>query len=303
MTSREIPLVFSCGSEPLIGVLHIPNRPARLGVIVIVGGPQYRVGSHRQFLLLARELASGGFACLRFDYRGMGDSASNLCTFEDVDADIHAAIDALLEACPELEGVVLWGLCDGASAALMYAPLDARVKGIVALNPWVRTDASLATARLNHHYKRQILSAHFWRRLLSGEVRLARSLLGLADAIRKAARQKGRAANRAPQSFLERMNAGCQRMQGKVLFVLSGNDLTAREFADFCHARPEWRRALEPGLNFVEIEGADHTFSTRKWKRSVEGATLNWVRNLVASSEMFVGVETLAQPGIVEPQR
>jgi alpha/beta superfamily hydrolase len=43
-------------------------------VLVIVGGPQYRAGSHRQFTLLARSLAEQGFAVLRFDYRGMGDS-------------------------------------------------------------------------------------------------------------------------------------------------------------------------------------------------------------------------------------
>jgi exosortase A-associated hydrolase 1 len=290
MTVSEIPVVFSCGTERVVGVLHGPDHPAKLGVLLIVGGPQYRVGSHRQFLLLARALAAQGFACLRFDYRGMGDSADAVRTFEAVDSDIRAAIDKLFAAWPVLQGVVLWGLCDGASAALMYAPRDERVKGIVALNPWVRTEASLAAVRLNHYYKDQVFSMHFWRRLLTGEVQLRRSLAGFAEAVRTRVRgQRGSAlAGTAPQSFIDRMGIGWQRMRGKVLFVLSGNDLTAREFADFCRGRPQWRTALEPGPNFVEIDGADHTFSTREWRYGVERATLDWLRRQAALSQSSV---------------
>ena len=55
--SREIPLAFPCQQDSLIGILHRPERPRRTGVVIVVGGPQYRVGSHRQFTLLARYLA------------------------------------------------------------------------------------------------------------------------------------------------------------------------------------------------------------------------------------------------------
>ncbi|MEO6566032.1 MAG: alpha/beta fold hydrolase, partial [Casimicrobiaceae bacterium] len=81
--------------------------------MIVVGGPQYRVGSHRQFALLARALARVGIPALRFDYRGMGDSEGDRRSFDEIDADIAAAIDTLCREA-HLARVVLWGLCDGA---------------------------------------------------------------------------------------------------------------------------------------------------------------------------------------------
>jgi len=49
-------LTFDCDGDACIGVLATGRAPgaARTGVVIVVGGPQYRVGSHRQFTLLAR---------------------------------------------------------------------------------------------------------------------------------------------------------------------------------------------------------------------------------------------------------
>ena len=108
--SEEI-LSFPCAGEILPAVLARPAGPCRGGVLLIVGGPQYRVGSHRQFLLLSRRLAAEGYAVLRFDYRGMGDASGDLHNFEQVNPDIRAALDAFAQACPSL-GVgsfQLWG--------------------------------------------------------------------------------------------------------------------------------------------------------------------------------------------------
>lgn len=282
----ERPLVFACAGSELVAVANVPDQPQRLGVVIVVGGPQYRAGSHRQFVSLARALEAGGFACLRFDYRGMGDSTAPPRGFDAVDEDIRAAIDVLMGAVPELEGIVLWGLCDGASAAFIYAPTDPRVRGIVALNPWVRTEASLAAAHLNHYYKGRALSLAFWKRLLTGEVAIGRALAGLAGAVKKRLHAKAARPDAAPavRSFIERMGEGWRRMQGETLVVLSGNDLTAREFADFCRAQPAWRAATRPGPNFVEIAEADHTFSRREWKHAVEQVTVDWLRGRSASS-------------------
>ena len=142
---REDAVVFQCEGASLVGILHVPERePARIGVLVIVGGPQYRVGSHRQFVLMARSLAQSGYAVLRFDYRGMGDSDGEMRTFESVASDVRAAIDELLRRVPSLTGVALWGLCDAASVSLMYCTQDARVKGVAIANPWVRSQAGQA---------------------------------------------------------------------------------------------------------------------------------------------------------------
>ena len=79
---NELPVVFECAGERLLGVVSMPNQPIDTGVLMLVGGRQYRAGSHRQFVLLSRRLASADFCCLRFDFRGMGDSTGEPQSFE-----------------------------------------------------------------------------------------------------------------------------------------------------------------------------------------------------------------------------
>ena len=281
---NETPVVFECAGEPLIGVLAVPASPAAVGVVIVVGGPQYRVGSHRQFVELSRGLAERGIACMRFDCRGMGDSAAGQRDFESIEEDVGAAVDCLTGAVASLEGVVLWGLCDGASASLMYAPSDARIVGVVALNPWVRSNETLAAARVDHYYRQRLRSRDFWRRLLSGEIAIGRALLGYVDALivklTGRRRAKASAAVRAPH-FTDRMEQGWRHLRDRVLVILSGRDLTAQEFVGFCRQRPAWHGALTAGPNLAELPEADHTFSRSEWKRNVEEITASWVMSLV----------------------
>ena len=112
--TNEVPVCVECAGDALLGIVHKPARPNRRGLVIVVGGPQYRVGSHRQFLMLARGLAEAGIAVMRFDYRGMADSDGAFRGFEDIGADVAAAIDVFTETVPEIEEVALWGLCDAA---------------------------------------------------------------------------------------------------------------------------------------------------------------------------------------------
>jgi exosortase A-associated hydrolase 1 len=170
----------------------MPDPSAGCGVLVVVGGPQYRVGSHRQFLLLARRLAAEGYPTMRFDYRGMGDASGEMHGFEEVSADIGAALDAFQLACPSLRRIVLWGLCDAASAALLYvqATRDPRVAGLVLLNPWVRSETSLAQTQIKHYYRQRLLQGDFWWKLLSGRMEVLKSVRGLVRTAWVAHRQK-----------------------------------------------------------------------------------------------------------------
>lgn len=282
MTVTEQVVAFDCVGEPLLGIVSRPAAPARTGVVIVVGGPQYRAGSHRQFVLLARALAAGGFAVLRFDYRGMGDGGGDLRNFEAVDEDIGAATLALRRAVPEVANVVLWGLCDGASAALTYwqATHDTSVAGLCLANPWVRSEASQARTQVRHYYTQRLRDPAFWRKLLSGQV--ARSAIGGLLRSVRAARGVGDASARP--GFRQRMAEACHQFPGPMLLMLSGRDLTAKEFLDVAREDAAWRGVLErPQLQRIDLPEADHTFSDIAQCRKAEAATLAWFRRFSAA--------------------
>ena len=132
---REEPAVFECEGCRLVGIVTQPASPIDIGVVIIVGGPQYRAGSHRQFTLLARYLADHHIASIRFDYRGMGDSEGQPQDFNEIGPDIQAAINTLLAWSGAIERIALWGLCDAATASASYTHKDARVEQLILLNP------------------------------------------------------------------------------------------------------------------------------------------------------------------------
>lgn len=277
MQYHETPLSFDCDGARLIGILTTPIAPERVGVVVVVGGPQYRVGSHRQFVLLARALADAGIPSLRFDCRGMGDSEGHTRTFESIDEDLAAAIDAFQRE-TSVTNIVLWGLCDGASAALMYASFDARIAGVAAVNPWARWTGGQAAVRLRHYYVGRLVSQAFWRKLVSGALEWRSSVREIAEAIQNTAR---RATPTPAESYLQRMRQGLVRFHGSVLVILSANDLTAREFERWL-ADPKLRAQLLHSTNIevYPIDDADHTFSEREHRVALEDKTIAWIRSL-----------------------
>ena len=80
----EKALTFTVNHNQSLAIEHCTSNPTTTGVLLIVGGPQYRVGSHRQFVQLARSLAQLDIPVLRFDYSGMGDSAGDKKSFEQI---------------------------------------------------------------------------------------------------------------------------------------------------------------------------------------------------------------------------
>lgn len=254
------PIVFRCDGSAMLGMLH-PAAGDRhdVAVLVIVGGPQYRVGSHRQFVSTARVLAAAGIPVFRFDYRGMGDSEGVFRGFEGIAGDIRAAIDILVETCRPRRGVVLLGLCDAASAALLYCGSDPRVAGLILMNPWVRSEQTQAAVVVKRYYAVRLLQADFWRKLAGGGFDFIGSARSLAGNLRRAAKRSQVSRH---GGFIEAMRAGLLSFARPVLIVQSGRDLTADEFRARCAADPEWQRGISrKGVEVFDMPEADHTFS------------------------------------------
>jgi uncharacterized protein len=273
----ERALRFHYHDASLYGVLSLPEQPSPRGVLIVVGGPQYRAGSHRQFVLLARQLAEAGIPVFRFDYRGMGDSDGDVRSFEDVDDDIRAALDRFAVEAPAVREIVIFGLCDAACTALFYAHRDSRICGLVLVNPWIRTSEGLAKTYLKHYYLARLLDRELWQKIFSGrfEYRKAagaffRTLATVSlDRFRKSSVALNASSASCDRSnpLPDRMLEGFRRFRGNVLFILSGNDLTAKEFVDMVDGNAEWRERLaSPVVDCRSLPDANHTFSRRDWR-------------------------------------
>lgn len=282
-TFTEQPVVFASDAYNLIGVFHHPANPGSTGVLVIVGGPQYRVGSHRQFVIMARQLAAEGIPVFRFDSHGMGDSEGEISTFDERQGDIKKAIDTFFEQCKTLKRVVLWGLCDGASAACFYAHKDKRIAGLVLVNPWVSEEHTQARTRLKHYYAQKLFEKGFWQKLMTGKVQLVQSFRELARTA-VASRRNNKASgnpNKVVVGLRARMLSGLSACPAAVLAVVSGRDITAAEFSDLLSSSAEWQVLFDEGDNrLVRFPNADHTFSDRTCLNELVELTNRWVKNL-----------------------
>ncbi|MCW8890535.1 MAG: hydrolase 1, exosortase A system-associated [Sedimenticola sp.] len=284
----EKPVIFECQGEKLAGVIHSSSERASRGVLVVVGGPQYRVGSHRQFVLLARGLAEQNIPVFRFDYRGMGDSSGARRGFDRISDDIRAAIDCFQAKHPEINEIVIWGLCDAATAASSYADSDQRVKGLVLLNPWVRSDQGEAQVYLKKYYIERLLSQSFWLKALKGGLDLSASFTSLFNIIRKLKKTKdtqpiahGNVLDKASmRSLSQQMEEGLTGFEGNVLIVLSGKDLVAAEFQQSVNSSKQFTELLNSQRFIIHsVLHADHTFSREIWRNEVSETCREWIRS------------------------
>ncbi|HEY8100303.1 MAG TPA: hydrolase 1, exosortase A system-associated [Burkholderiaceae bacterium] len=276
---------FACAESWLCGIVSVPEQAFSRGAVIVVGGPQYRVGSHRQFTLLARHLATQGVPVMRFDYRGMGDSQGDARTFESIDDDLRCAIDQFIAEVPQIKEVVLWGLCDAASAALFYAYQDQRVTGLVLLNPWVRTEEGIAKATLKHYYTARLFERDLWQKILRGRfdygatIKSAMALVSSAFLHKKSDAAEGSGNAHQNISLPDRMYHGLNLFKGRTLVILSGNDLTGKEFSDLIKGSKKWQKLISTSnVQRHELDGANHTFSRREWRDQVVDWTCKWVK-------------------------
>jgi uncharacterized protein len=277
--SDETTITFRCGGDTLVGVLHRPASATSLGMVLVVGGPQYRVGSHRQFVLLARSLASSGVAVLRFDCRGMGDSDGEFQGFERIEPDIAAAVDAIVGELPSLRHVALWGLCDATLGICAHARRDPRIAGVALVNPWVRSEGGYARTQLKHYYLSRLGQRDFRRKLFSGEFNSIKSasalLANIAQAIAPTSWHGGE--NKLARTMADDLG----EFAGRVLLILSGRDLTAKEFDEAIRGAKSWQRlCAEPRVTRRDLLDADHTCSRAVWRDQVAAWTRDWLKEI-----------------------
>lgn len=280
MKYREQAVTVQAEGCEMLSIVSLPAEDAHFmqcAVLIVTGGAQYRIGSHRQFTRMARQLATAGYPTMRFDMPGMGDSTGLPVCFEKSAAYIAASVKILIST-SGAQKICLWGLCDGASASLLYmhATQDKHIAAMVLLNPWIRTEKSLAQVHVKYYYPRRLLEANFWRKFLSGNIgrKAARELI---DSFRQILKID----SAMEESTQNQMAQGWASFNGKILLLLSERDLTAQEFKEYIHRDPVWKVATQKkhAKQYV-LKEADHTCSQSIAHYSMVSHTLELIKYL-----------------------
>jgi len=143
-------VVFSAAGRPIAGMLHRPQgAPRGVGIVLCNPFGYEAVCSNRAYRHLARRLANEGFAVLRFDYDGTGDSIGGSHEPDRVEA-WQASLSAAIDFLRAESGARAIGLFGTRLGALLAATVGSARGDIASLALW----APVASGRAFHREAR-----------------------------------------------------------------------------------------------------------------------------------------------------
>ncbi|SFL36037.1 alpha/beta hydrolase family protein [Pelosinus propionicus] len=247
-------------SQQLSGVLHIPdcNKNEKIPAIVICHGfVSSKVGQHRLFVTLARNLCQAGYAVLRFDFSGCGESSGeyqDITTTQQIE-EAARAIDSL-EKHSEIEfsSITLIGHSLGGAIATSVAASSRKVHQLILLSPVANPFDDIVKIIGQHRYLES---------LEKGSVNFEGFELG-----------KTLFMSLAEQRPLAEIN----KFHGNVLVIHGSEDMeTPLENAYQYQKRLEQRTEGHSELKI--IKGADHCYCSAIWKKELSEFILDWLKN------------------------
>ena len=241
-------LSFQCEGAALGASLD--EARGRTGLLLVTGGTQTRIGSHRMFERLAAALAASGYPCFRYDRRGVGDSEAADPGWRGSAPDLEAAASAFRGEVKTVDRVIGFGLCDGASTLALFGA-KAGLQGAILVNPWFvesETD-SPPPAAIRHHYRKRLLSLEGWKKILSGSISYRKLLRGI-----------GKIASSNPSTLSDEIADSLEDGGFPVALVLAGGDGTAIA-AGSIWASKRFERLRAASAAPYRIESDSHTFA------------------------------------------
>ncbi len=271
--------VFTNDGQQLLGVLHLPGKPARVGLVFLHGWPGYRVGAHRLLLKAAREAARRGFAALRFDFRGRGDSEG-----ATLDTTLVTMISDAVVAARELrdragvEALAFVGDCSGCEVAIGAGPSTPGLRAMALWSaPFIGGERAAAESAKRRSvygvYLRKLFSPQSWRKLLTGAIRWDLVTRALARG------GKGKGEEGAVEDRDVDWDGSFLAFGGRRLFIYGSADPVTPPCIEFYRALS---RRARTELELHLVEGANHAFYSSPWEREVIGVTMDWLAACLA---------------------
>jgi exosortase A-associated hydrolase 1 len=241
---------FSCAGETLLGTLD--EAPGAVGLLIVSGGNEIRIGAHRGMALLAQRVAEAGHPVFRFDRRGIGDSSGENHGYASSADDIAAAA-AAFRAETGVSRILAYGNCDAATALAFFHP-QAGIDALLLANPWVieQTDDLPPAAAIRSHYAQKLRDPREWLRLLRGGVNIAKLFKGLMKVSQKR--------SEVPDGIAARLAQALAATPAPVTILLASGDNTAIAFADAYQA-PAFD-SVRSRIRVESLDSASHSFAS-----------------------------------------
>lgn len=245
-------LTFTCNNQALAATLD--EAPGIAGLLIISGGNEIRIGSHRGMAKLAADIARHGISVFRFDRRGIGDSEGSNGNFDSSGPDIDAALQAFRAHCPHIQRVYAFGNCDAAAALLLHKPKG--LAGQILSNPWTIevVDDLPPPAAIRAHYASSLSDPKVWIRLITGGINVRK----LFEGLKKIAKPQAQGAT----SLVQRVADGLDAQREPITIILANRDNTAIAFAEAWQSKAFAAARANPRIKIKELDSASHSFAS-----------------------------------------
>jgi alpha-beta hydrolase superfamily lysophospholipase len=252
-------------------------------------GAGHHVGPHRMYAPLARELAARGHVVLRFDLRGIGDSAPLERETTEPRAYPPQMLDDAREAVAFLRSqapgrkLIAAGLCSGGWLAFQVARAGIDVDAIVSVNPplYLRDGAAgvawLQRVRELERYQQSMRQPEKWVKGLRGRASYASFIRIVASALARRVRllTNGRLGTPLADGLAKDLCTIASR-DIRAMFVFSRGDNGLAYFN--LHAPAAWRRRhVRALIDHVLVDGAGHVFRPFSAQQALRRVLSEWV--------------------------
>jgi alpha/beta superfamily hydrolase len=268
MAFQEIPVHFYKENIRLYGIIHYPEfvKYRNTAFLIVIGGHQTRVGSHRLYLKLARFISSNGIIVLRFDYEGLGDSEGDFVGYAGAIPSINSAIEYLKKEV-QIEKIVIWTICNGADPVLNVSiENENEIAGLIMCNPYFIKAMDGIPEIFNFNNRKSFFYQRFWKTLANSNFdvkKIAKKLSvksSLINTKKKIKKNNNSIDNHSPLQ-LQELIENIQSQDFPIRVLISERDMIAMKFFSAFRKMKKQQFSNKNNVTLDLLKKSNHTFS------------------------------------------